>query len=145
MIRVPGHLIAFVPLLAVGCMARARTPSSYTAASGARRCEAGGTAKPYVLDARADDRVDIQESIRAEALGAVVAYDCNTIRVLKGCHLASVYKFSGTDVQAESLDFRNGDEISLNLPLHGAAIATQYSDKASLHALSGLLPWALLS
>jgi hypothetical protein len=50
---------------------------------------------------------------------AVVAYDCHSLRLLKGCRIDSGYGFMAFSRKEETIRFENADEVAANLPAFG--------------------------
>ena len=50
---------------------------------------------------------------------AVLAYDCHSLRLLKGCHIDSTYGFMAFSKKEETIRFENADEVAANLPAFG--------------------------
>jgi TPR repeat protein len=94
---------------------------------------AGGTAcrviedrlAPLIVDWRQDQRAEIEAQM-ASGL-PVVAYDCNTIRLLPDCHIDGKYAYAGITKDEQVVQLKTADEVSANLPKTGASLGVQVS------------------
>jgi uncharacterized protein len=98
----PPSLLAAMALTAAACepggaagQVMPKSPT-YAEATGADEGSAGGSrcAAPYVVDARPEQRMAIEVAMKGGL--AVVAYDCEALRVIADCHLDGEYGFMGT-------------------------------------------------
>src|SRR5687767_9235086 len=73
-------------------------------------------AKPLVVDLDPDARVDLEAAMKKGVV--VVAYDCQSLRVLPACKLeASGYEYAGVSRKEQVVQMKSQDELSVNLPL----------------------------
>ncbi len=80
-------------------------------------------AEILVVDLPASRRGDI-EILMQEGLIAV-NYDCNKLKILKGCQIEGGYAYKGILLKEEVLRLENSDEIRANLPLSGAGVVAK--------------------
>lgn len=74
--------------------------------------------EPLVVDWPAHKRGDLEEAMNDGV--AVVAYDCHSLRLLKGCRIGSAtYDFMPFSKKQQTIRFENGDEVAANLPSFG--------------------------
>lgn len=76
--------------------------------------------EPLIVDWEAYQRGDLEEAMNDGV--AVVAYDCHSLRLLKGCRLDSTYGFMAFSKKEENIQFENADEITANLPAFGVSL-----------------------
>jgi hypothetical protein len=108
-----------------GAAAEAVRPRSLTGAEamGEKRCfvpENDGS--PLVVDWKADERSDLEVAMRDGI--AVVAYTCDTIKLLRDCHIDGRYGFKGVTRKEDVIQLKNEDELRANLPKTGALVGT---------------------
>jgi len=96
---------------------------TYAEAVGATGSCLEGDQFPRVLtvDWRSDERVDVEVAMKRGI--AVVAYDCQGLRLLPDCRVEGAYGFVGVTLKQEAIRLENVDEVRANLPLHGAGLA----------------------
>jgi len=96
---------------------------TYAEAVGATGPCLEGDQFPRVLtvDWRSDERVDVEVAMKRGI--AVVAYDCQGLRLLPDCRVEGAYGFVGVTLKQEAIRLENVDEVRANLPLHGAGLA----------------------
>jgi TPR repeat protein len=126
-------VLPFLPiLLASGCgpgsVASAIRPPETTAAqalnepsSGAECKEVGREGKPLVVDWKPEQRGDLEVAMSQGV--AVVEYDCSTLKLLDNCHVDGSYGFKGVVLKQQLVRLTDADEVKVNLPLSGAALA----------------------
>ena len=126
-------------LLAAGCgpgsVAAAIRPGDKTAAnalgepgSGAECKEVGKEGKPLVVDWKPEQRGDLEVAMQGGL--AVVHYDCQSIRLLENCHVDGSYGFKGIVLKQQVVRLNDADEVKVNLPLSGAALAANLEGAA---------------
>jgi hypothetical protein len=128
--RPPLHrplVVAIASLLALGagagaCLTPPRTPS--TGLDAGHPCDAvAGYATTLIVDWPRSEAVDL-DVITHEGL-AVVAYDCNGIHLVKGCHVEGAYAYAGVERQEQKLLLTTADEIRAYLPRSGERLAQE--------------------
>src|SRR5687767_1785670 len=98
-----------------GPVAREARPGDPTVAGAmGERCAKGGDPQPLVVDLRADERADLEVAMRHGV--AVVAYDCEHLRVVPHCTLDGRYDYIGVTPKEQELELADNDEIKANLP-----------------------------
>src|SRR4030095_4241551 len=80
-----------------------------------------GPTSPLIVDWNPEQRGDLEEAILDGV--AVVALDQKGMRLLKGCKVAGDYGFIGVTTKTQVVRLESAEDISVNLPLSGAAIA----------------------
>ncbi len=73
--------------------------------------------EPLIVDWPAHQRGNLEEAMNDGV--AVLAYDCHSLRLLKGCHIDSTYGFMAFSKKEETIRFENADEVAANLPAFG--------------------------
>lgn len=127
-------VVVLLSLLAAGCGPSMRTPAATVKPGQLQASEsldqsALGCNDPteeaeiLVVDLPASRRGDI-EVLMQDGLIAV-SYDCNQLKLLRGCQIPGSYAYKGTLLREEVLSLENGDEIRANLPLSGAGVAAK--------------------
>jgi hypothetical protein len=76
--------------------------------------------EPLVVDWPAHQRANMEEAM-SDGI-AIVAYDCHSLRLLKGCRLDSTYGFMSFSKKEQTVRFDNADEVAANLPAFGTAL-----------------------
>jgi TPR repeat protein len=103
-------------------------PSTPTFAEGARATGCAivdGRNEPFVVDWPADRRADLEAALKHDV--AVVAYGCDTLRVLPDCAVEGIYRFTGVTEKEQVLKLDDSDEVRANLPLSGLKLAGRLS------------------
>lgn len=131
--------LSLVAAAAVGCGASPgplAVPTTAEGALGARpACKVTASHhKPLVVDWAQDERADLEAELRQKHRLLVVAYDCNTLRLLPECRLDGEYGYTGVTKKVTVQHFEGALEIALNLPLNGLGIAGQLGVKADRDA-----------
>ncbi len=80
--------------------------------------------EPLIVDWRADKRADLEAQL-AKGPVVVVHYDCGGLRVLPDCTVDGTYAFLGITEKEQTLQFATPDEVRVNLPIGGAALASR--------------------
>ena len=80
--------------------------------------------EPLVVDWEAHQRADMEEAMHDGV--AVVAYDCKSLRLLKGCSVDGSYGFVGVSKKEEVVQLENADELRANLPAFGTHFAKEF-------------------
>jgi hypothetical protein len=133
--------IAAIPLLLLvagcgpGSVAAAIRPADRTAAnalgepgSGAQCKDVGKEGKPLVVDWKPEQRGDLEVAMQGGL--AVVHYDCQSIKLLENCHVDGSYGFKGIVLKQQVVKLNDADEVKVNLPLSGAALAANLEGAA---------------
>jgi hypothetical protein len=89
---------------------------------------AGG--EPLVVDWRPDQRGDLELAMREGV--AVVAYDCEGLRLLADCRIEGSYGFLGMTRKEQVVRLQNAGEIRANLPVSKGAIGGEATRADSL-------------
>ncbi len=83
---------------------------------GPAKCRAvASTAEPLVVDWKSSDRVDLEVGMKDGLV--VVAYDCKTLHIVRGCKRAGAYKFAAVSRKEDTLQLASADEVQANVPL----------------------------
>ncbi len=80
-------------------------------------CDATKSYDSLVVDWDPEVRGDLEVAMKEGV--AVVAYDCNSIRLLPDCSLEGGYGFIGMTRKEKVVSMEDGDEIKANLPMSG--------------------------
>lgn len=80
-----------------------------------------GVGSPLVVDLDPHERADLEDAM-GEGI-AVVAWSCESLRVLPDCHVAGSYAFHGLSPQELTVKLDDADEVRANLPALGGGIA----------------------
>ncbi len=134
--------LAGIPLLllasgcAPGAAAQAIRPADRTAANalgepgstGGECKEVGKEGKPLVVDWKPEARGDLEVAMQGGV--AVVKYDCSTLKLLENCHVDGTYGFKGIVLKQQVVRLNDADEVKINLPLSGAALAANLEGAA---------------
>lgn len=75
---------------------------------------------PLIVDWNPEQRGNLEVAMKQGVV--VVAYDCNTLRVLPDCSIPSSYGFMGMNRKEQLIRLENADEIKANLPTTGAKL-----------------------
>ena len=81
----------------------------------------GRLGEPLIVDWEAHQRADMEEAMHDGV--AVVAYDCASLRLLKGCSVEGSYGFLGVSKKEEVVQIEDEDELRVNFPTSGALVA----------------------
>lgn len=123
-----------VPSVAVLVLAACSSPSravrpaapTFAEATGSSSCKmTTGRNEPFIVDWPAGHRADF-EALAKEHV-PVVAYSCDTLRLLPDCEMEGAYRFVGVTMREETLKLEDGDEMRANLPFSGSALAGKLS------------------
>jgi hypothetical protein len=128
-------LLFLLPACGAGSVAKAIRPPEQTAASalgepssGATCKDVGKEGKPLVVDWKPEQRGDLEVAMQQGV--AVVKYDCNTLKLLDNCHVDGSYGFKGIVLKQQVVRLNDADEVKVNLPLSGAALAASLEGAA---------------
>ena len=123
--------------LAFGCgpgtTAEAIRPKEQTAAEalGEGQCrDVSRGAEPLVVDWKPEERGELEVAMKEGV--AVMAYSCDTIRLLEDCRLEGGYGFIGMTRREQVVQLESSDELKANLPLTGASIGGELERGATL-------------
>jgi hypothetical protein len=111
-------------LLGCGSAHDALRPEQPTAAEAMGRATikaVDGASSPLVVDWKAEDRADLEESVHDGI--AIVAWDDKGLRLLKRCHLTGDYGYLPVQVKKDVVRLESADEVRASLPLGGLGIA----------------------
>ncbi len=99
---------------------RPADPKASTAL-GATACGvAGAEASPLIVDWSPEERADLELAMKDNV--AVVAYTCDTFRVLRDCHVEGQYAFIAVTPATRELHLDDEDELRANLPKAAALL-----------------------
>lgn len=117
-----GAACAAAVLACAGSADKARPKAlSYAEASGATSCAlVEGRNEPFVVDWRADKRIDLEETMTKGLV--VVAYDCQKLALLPHCSVEGSYRFVGVTRREQLIRLESSEELRANLPLTGSTI-----------------------
>lgn len=113
-------------------------PPDYTskdAFNGAPTCSGKPSlAKPYVVDLDTDARTSLEAAMNAKKKGVVVvAFDCKSLRVLRGCKApGSSYEYAGVQRKEDVIQLKSRDELSANLPFSSGKLGAELTSGRSL-------------
>jgi TPR repeat protein len=93
-----------------------------------RSVEKGG--EPLVVDWKAEQRGDLEVAMKDGV--AVVAYSCQSIKLLPDCHIDGTYGYIGMTTREQVVRLESGDEVRANLPFTGGALAAEMQRGATL-------------
>ena len=80
--------------------------------------------QPLVVDWKPHERANLEEAMASGV--AVVAYDCNSLRLLGDCHVEGSYGTLGVSRKEEVVELESADEIKANLPTFGVKLAADF-------------------
>lgn len=118
---------------AVGETIRPTDHSASSALGGAAPTCAGSPkyAKPLIVDLDPDARVDLEATMKKGV--AVVAYDCQSFRVLSACKLAdSVYEYAGVSRKEQVVQMNSMDDLHANMPINSAKLGAEVKSGRSI-------------
>ena len=116
---IPALYLAFA--CGPGTTAEAIRPKEQTAAEalGEGQCrDVSRGAEPLVVDWKPEQRGELEVAMKEGV--AVMAYSCDTIRLLEDCRLEGGYGFIGMTRREQVVQLESSDELKANLPLTGA-------------------------
>ncbi len=124
--------LAFLALLTFGCGSGSAAssvrppPPTFASATSSATCKVEeGRNEPFIVDWPADKRTDLE--VAAKQRIPVVAYSCNSLRVLPECEVDGTYAFVGVTEKEEVIRLADSDEVRANLPFSGSALAGKLS------------------
>ena len=85
---------------------------------------------PLVVDWKSEQRLDLEATMRDGI--AVVSYDCQSLRLLKECHIEGGYGYMGLARKEDVIQLENADEVRANLPAFGASLTAELSRGSTL-------------
>ncbi len=106
---------------AASCGRPTATPAPPQPDAAAQCDPMSGYATALIVDWPAAARVEVEQTVRERL--AVVAYDCNGIRLLKGCRAEGTYRYGGVERKEQKLRLASADEIRAYLPFGGQRLA----------------------
>jgi len=122
--HLPGLLLSLVVLVFAfpGCGAGGLRPDDPTAsdATGESCQSVSSFGEPLIADWEAHQRADLEEAMNDGV--AVVAYDCHSLRVLRGCKVDGQYGFMSFSKKEEVIRLQSSQEVKVNLPALGSAL-----------------------
>jgi TPR repeat protein len=106
----------------VGSAVRPADPTAWeVTGDGAGQCRVvSDFGEPLIVDWEAHQRGNLEEAMNDGV--AVVAYDCHSLRLLRGCRIDSTYGFMAFSKKEEDIRFENADEVAANLPTFGVSL-----------------------
>ena len=138
--------LALIPA-AIGCgtgaTGQAARPVERTAAEAlgeptSSGCQVGDNDQPLVVDWKAHERSNLEEAMQDGV--AVVAYDCNSLRLLRSCRVDGGYAFLGTSKKEELVRLNDADEVKTNLPSSAPSWRTS-SRRSCREGRPSISPW----
>lgn len=120
------HLIVPLAFALVQCAPRppqtgGDQPHSVADATGrASVLAVSGPTTPLIVDWAPENRADLEEAMHDGV--AVVSFDNNALRLLRGCHVDGNYGYIGLTTKYQLVQLETKDEIRANLPLSAATI-----------------------
>jgi hypothetical protein len=88
-------------------------------------------ATPLVVDWKTNDQLELTVAMQNGV--ALVAYDCKSIRLVKGCSVAGGYKFTAIpSVLQEAVQIADADEVKASLPFSGGTLGGEVARGASI-------------
>ena len=124
------HTVVPACLFILGCGAVASNirpdEPKIPAALGEKTCSlVGGYAEPLVVDWPSHERADLAEAMHDGV--PVVAYDCNSLRLLRGCSVDGSYAFLNVPRDDQVMQLLDSEEVHANLP--GGFLAAELSSE----------------
>ena len=120
-------------LMTVGCgagtAAEATRPKEPVAVQ-AECADVTAGAEPLVVDWNSEQRAELEVAMKDGV--AVVAYDCEGIRLLSDCKLEGDYGYIGMKRKEQVLQLTSSDELQANLPLTGSQLGVDLERGSSL-------------
>lgn len=113
--------LALALAYAASCGRPTATPAPPQPDAAAQCDPMSGYATALIVDWPTELRVEVEQTVRERL--AVVAYDCNGIRLLKGCRAEGTYRYGGVERKEQKLRLASADEIRAYLPFGGQRIA----------------------
>jgi uncharacterized protein len=139
-----SRLVGVASLLVLGCgggaPAAAVRPDRQTFgdAAGIEPCsQPPSVARPLAVDWRPEERGDL-EVVMKRAI-AVVAYDCQSVRVLPDCSVEGTYGYVGIAKKEQLLRLEGADELAANLPFSGGRFAASMNRDSTLDVALALV------
>jgi len=88
-------------------------------------------AAPLVVDWKTNDQLELTVAMQNGV--ALVAYDCKSIRLVKGCSVEGSYTFTAIpSVLQEAVQIADADEVKASLPFSGGTLGGEVSRGASI-------------
>jgi hypothetical protein len=131
-----GLLLAVTLPSCGGAVGEAMRPTDHSAAGalgGAAPTCAGSPkyAKPLIVDLDPDARVDLEATMKKGV--AVVAYDCQSFRVLSACKLPdSAYEYAGVQRREQVVQMNSMDDLHANMPINSAKLGAEVKSGRSI-------------
>ncbi|HEY8079326.1 MAG TPA: hypothetical protein VIF62_34585, partial [Labilithrix sp.] len=106
-------------------------PSASGGGSGLECKVAPAHAEPLVVDWKTNDQLELTVAMQKGV--ALVAYDCKSIRLVKGCSLAGQYAFTAVpSVLQEAVQIADADEVKASLPFSGGSLSGEVARGSSI-------------
>ena len=131
-----GFLLAITLPSCGGAVGEAIRPTDHSATGalgGAAPSCAGSPkyAKPLIVDLDPDARVDLEATMKKGI--AVVAYDCQSFRVLSACKLPdSAYEYAGVSRKEQVVQMNSMDDLHANMPINSAKLGAEVKSGRSI-------------
>lgn len=93
-------------------------------------CSAKATNEPLVVDWKSSDRTDLELGMRDGVV--VVAFDCKSLRIVKGCRVSGSYAYAGVSRKEDVVQLRNADDLAANLPLSAGKLGAEIKRGSAL-------------
>ena len=117
----------------VGEAVRPEAPTASEALDGREdgvACRAVARAEPLIVDWKSNDRVDLELAMKEGV--ALVNYDCESLRLVKGCKVRGSYAFAGVTRKEDVVQITNRDELAANLPFSSGSLGGEVSRGQSI-------------
>ena len=90
-----------------------------------------GRAEPLIVDWKTNDQLELTVAMQKGV--AVIAYDCKSIRLVKGCSAPGQYGFTPiASVLQEAVQINDADEVKASLPFSGGKLGGEISRGSSI-------------
>jgi len=93
-------------------------------------CSAKATNEPLVIDWKSSDRTDLELGMRDGVV--VVAFDCKSLRIVKGCRVTGSYAYAGVSPKEDIVQLKSADDLAANLPLSAAKLGGEIKRGSAL-------------
>lgn len=80
-------------------------------------------AEPLIVDWKMQERVDLEVAMQQGV--AVVAHDCQQLRLLKGCSAKGGYRFAGVSRKEQVIQVQDQDDLAATVPLGPARLGAE--------------------
>ena len=122
-VRLPSTLLAssLLALSATGCGKSLRPADPTASGASGETCDpSASSGEPLIVDWQSNQRGDLEEAMHDGV--AVVAYDCKSLKLLRGCSIDGTYGFMGFSKKEDVIRLQDSQEIAVNLPTFGVSL-----------------------